>query len=220
MNTKERRSWRSIRMVLEVSALAIGLAASCQAPQPAAEEEGAQQSAAAQPAGGEIAAAAGPEADPVERGRYLVTVLACNDCHTPFKMGPNGPEPDMSRMLSGHPQDLLMPDPPQLPEGPWGWVGAATNTAFAGPWGVSYATNITPDENTGVGIWTEEIFLSTMKSGKHWGASRPILPPMPWPSYSQLTDKDLKAVFAYLRSIPAMVNRVPEAVVAPPPAAA
>jgi mono/diheme cytochrome c family protein len=66
--------------------------------------------------------------NPVERGEYLVTVLACGDCHTPMKMGPAGPEPDLTRLLSGHPEGMTMPPVPALPE-PWLWVGAATNTA-------------------------------------------------------------------------------------------
>lgn len=154
----------------------------------------------------------------VERGRYLVTVAGCNDCHTPFKMGEKGPEPDMTRMLSGHPQELRMPPAPAA-SGPWIWSGAATNTAFAGPWGVSYATNLTPDENTGIGIWTEDVFVKTLKTGRHWGVARPILPPMPWQNYARMPDEDLKAVYAYLRTVPAVKNRVPEAVVAPPPPA-
>lgn len=152
----------------------------------------------------------------VERGQYLVTVAGCNDCHTPFKMGPQGPEPDMSRMLSGHPESLQMPPAPAA-QGPWIWSGAATNTAFAGPWGVSYATNLTPDENTGIGVWSEDTFVKTLRTGRHWGVARPILPPMPWQNYSRMSDEDLKAIYAYLRSIPSVHNRVPEAVVAPPP---
>jgi mono/diheme cytochrome c family protein len=150
--------------------------------------------------------------DPVQRGEYLVKITACGDCHTPFKMGPRGPEPDLSRLLSGHPESLVMPPPPTLPEGPWMWIGAGTNTAFAGPWGISYAINLTPDQNTGIGIWTEEQFVLAIKTGKHWGASRPILPPMPWPAYSNLTDDDLKAMFAYLRSIPPITNHAPDSV--------
>src|SRR5262245_31765480 len=73
----------------------------------------------------------------VERGAYLVKTMGCNDCHTPLKMGPRGPQPDMTRALTGHPQDLVMPPPPPA-SGPWIWHGAATNTAFAGPWGVSF----------------------------------------------------------------------------------
>jgi len=149
----------------------------------------------------------------VERGRYLVTVAGCNDCHTPFKMGPKGPEPDMSRMLSGHPESFQMPPAPAA-QGPWIWSGAATNTAFAGPWGVSYATNLTPDENTGIGVWSEDTFVKTLRTGRHWGVARPILPPMPWQNYSRMSDEDLKAIYAYLRSLSPVHNRVPPPVIA------
>ena len=145
----------------------------------------------------------------IERGAYLVTVGGCNDCHTPFKMGEKGPEPDMTRMLSGHPHDLVMP-PTTATEGPWVWRGAGTNTAFAGPWGVSYARNLTPDPISGIGIWDEARFIKTIRTGKHWGESRPIMPPMPWQNYAQMTDEDLKSVYAYLRSIPPIRNEVPD----------
>lgn len=153
--------------------------------------------------------------DPAARGKYLVTIMACNDCHTPFKMGPKGPEPDMTRMLSGHPESAPMPAPPALaPDAPWNWSGAAVGTAFSGPWGISYAINLTPDQNTGIGIWTEDVFVKALRTGTHWAASRPILPPMPWQSMGQMTDEDLKAVYAYLRTIPPIANHVPDSVVA------
>lgn len=152
-----------------------------------------------------------PAEDPVARGKYLVTVLACNDCHTPFKMGEKGePEPDMSKMLSGHPENLKMPPPPALaPDAPWNWGGAATNTAFFGPWGVSYAINLTPDEVSGLGKWTEEMFVKTMRSGQHFGAARPIMPPMPAQAYKELGEDDLKAIFAFLKTIPPIKNQAP-----------
>ena len=154
----------------------------------------------------------------VKRGHYLVTILACNDCHTPFKMGPNGPEPDMTRMLSGHPEAMKLPKAPAA-TGPWLWFGAATNTAYAGPWGVSYAANLTPDQNTGLGIWTEDMFVKALRTGKHMATSREILPPMPWPSYGKMTDADLKSVYAYLRTIKPITNHVPDAEVAAMPPA-
>ena len=117
----------------------------------------------------------------VERGAHLVRTMGCNDCHTPWKMGPRGPEPDMSRALTGHPEDLVMPPAPALPPGPWTWIGAATNTAFAGPWGVSFTANLTPDPETGLGKWTEAMFIQTMKTGRHEGKGRHLLPPMPYP---------------------------------------
>jgi len=150
-----------------------------------------------------------PAADPaVERGAYLVRTMGCHDCHTPFVMGTNGPEPDMSRALTGHPQDVRLPPTPALPDG-WGWIGAATNTAFAGPWGVSFTANLTPDPDTGLGNWTVDMFIAALRTGRHQGRGRPILPPMPWPVYGQATDADLTAIFAYLRSLPPVRNRVP-----------
>jgi len=153
----------------------------------------------------------------IERGAYLVTIGGCNDCHTPLKMGPKGPEPDRTRLLSGHPEQLAMPPAPSLPKGPWMWTGAATNTAFAGPWGVSYARNLTPDQLTGIGIWSEDTFIQTLRTGKHWGVSRPILPPMPWQNYSRMKEDDLRAIYAYLHSLKPIRNQVPDAVLAPPP---
>ena len=104
-------------------------------------------------------------------------------------------------------------------EGPWVWSGAATNTAFSGPWGVSYTANLTPDQNTGLGIWTEDMFVQAIRTGRHMGVSRPINPPMPWPMYRNMTDSDLRAIFAFLQTIPAVKNKVPDPVLAPPPPA-
>jgi hypothetical protein len=144
----------------------------------------------------------------IERGKYLVAIMGCNDCHTPLKMGPQGPEPDMSRMLSGHPEGMKLPPPPK-PVGPW-TASTVLLTAWSGPWGMTYAANITPDKNTGLGIWTEDMFIKAIRTGKHMGTSRDIQPPMPWQDYQNATDDDLKAVFAYLRTVPPIVNHVPD----------
>jgi mono/diheme cytochrome c family protein len=144
----------------------------------------------------------------IEHGKYLVNLGGCTDCHTPLKMGPKGPEPDLSRYLSGHPEDAHTPPPPKLPAGPW-FAMTAGMTAWAGPWGVSYAANLTPDPNTGLGIWTEAMFIQAMRTGKHFGVGRDILPPMPWQTLSQLSDADLKDMYAYLRSLPPVKNHVP-----------
>lgn len=159
-----------------------------------------------------------PALDPalVQRGEYLVSAMGCHDCHTPWKRGPRAPEPDMSRALTGHPADMVMP-PPKLPEGPWLWMGAATNTAFAGPWGVSFTANLTPDDETGLGKWTEDMFITALRTGRHEGKGRPILPPMPWAMIRNLNDDDLKGIFAYLQSLKPVRNRVP-APVDPPEA--
>jgi hypothetical protein len=165
-----------------------------------------------------LAADKAPSGDAAKlaRGKYLVTVAGCNDCHTPWKPGAKGPEPDMSRMLSGHPQDANLPPAPKLPEGPWIVTASATNTAWSGPWGVSYTANLTPDAETGLGKWTLRNFTDTIRTGRHMGRGRAILPPMPIPMYKNFTDGDLEAIYAYLRTIPAVSNRVPEPL---PPAA-
>jgi mono/diheme cytochrome c family protein len=153
----------------------------------------------------------------VERGRYLVASIGCADCHSAKVRGPEGPEPDMTRFLAGHPETAALSRPPDLPPGgPWMAVASADLTAWAGPWGISYATNLTPDENTGIGICTEDTFVNAMKTGRHMGVARPILPPMPWMAFRHLTDQDLRAIYAYLRTIPPVHNRVPEPT---PPAA-
>lgn len=170
---------------------------------------GREAGAEATPSGTVLPASQSAATGDAERGRYLVTVTGCHDCHTPLVMGPEGPHPDPARHLSGHPQELVMPPAPAA-VGPWLWQGAATNTAFAGPWGVSYAANLTPDQNTGMGIWSEEMFVGAMRTGRHMGQSRPILPPMPWQNLAQATDQDLADIYAYLRSIPPISNRVPE----------
>jgi cytochrome c553 len=156
-----------------------------------------------------LAAAPAPVAVRVARGAHLVRTMGCNDCHTPWKIGPRGPEPDMSRALTGHPADLVMPAPPAVPQ-PWGWVAAATNTAFAGPWGVSFTANLTPDPETGLGRWTESMFMQTMRTGRHEGKGRPLLPPMPFQIIAALDDEDIRSLFAYLQSLPPVRNRVPQ----------
>jgi len=152
---------------------------------------------------------AGGEGGRIARGEYLVWFGGCNDCHTPWKMGPRGPEQDFSRRLSGHPADLKMPPAPALPAGPWAMNASGTMTAWSGPWGVSFTANLTPDKETGLGDWTEEMFIATMKTGRHQGKGRPLLPPMPYFNLQKLSDEDIKSVFAYLQSLPPISNRVP-----------
>jgi mono/diheme cytochrome c family protein len=146
---------------------------------------------------------------PAERGKQLVFAGACHDCHTPLKMGPKGPEPDFTRELSGHPADQVVPPPP-APQGPWIASIYATNTAWAGPWGVSFTRNLTPDKETGLGTWTKQMFIDTIRNGRHMGVGRPLLPPMPAAMYAHMSDEDLGAIFAYLQTIPAIKNQVPE----------
>lgn len=146
----------------------------------------------------------------VARGEYIVSTSGCHDCHTPWIMGTKGPEPDMTRALTGHPADVVMPPAPTLPPGPWIWMGGATNTAFAGPWGTSFAANLTPDKATGTGEWTADQFIATLRTGRHLGKGRPILPPMPAAVYAKMTDDDLRSIFVYLQSLKPVRNKVPQ----------
>lgn len=158
--------------------------------------------------------------DKVAQGEHLVHIGGCDDCHTTKKMGPNGPEPDMTRRLAGHPQEMVMPPAPQLPPGPWVATVAGTLTAWSGPWGVSFTQNLTPDAETGLGRWTESEFLAALQTGRHQGRGRQILPPMPWQAYSTLPEEDLRAIWAYLRTIPPVRNKVPDPIAPPAPRAA
>jgi hypothetical protein len=147
----------------------------------------------------------------IKRGEYLVNAGGCNDCHSPKIFTPKGPMPDPVRLLSGHPSNEKLPNPPKdfIAPDKWGGLFSNDGTAWVGPWGESFASNLTPDEHTGIGLWTEELFIKTIRSGKHLGAGRDILPPMPWSSLSKLSDDDLKAIFAYLRTIKPIKNMVP-----------
>ncbi len=150
--------------------------------------------------------------DMVERGRYLVNVGGCNDCHSPKVFTPMGPVPDTTRLLSGHPASSQLPEIPGGVIAPdkWGALATNDNTAWAGPWGVSFTRNLTPDVATGLGSWTEDIFIKAMRTGKDMGEGRAILPPMPWEGFAQMSDADLKAVFAYLKSLKPIDNAVPD----------
>jgi mono/diheme cytochrome c family protein len=149
----------------------------------------------------------------IERGRYLVTVGGCNDCHTPKVFSGGGTGLDESRLLSGHPEAFELPEFSFDQIGPGKWVLFNEHlTAAVGPWGVSFAANLTPDEDTGIGDWTAEEFVGAMRTGTHRGIGRPILQPMPWFNLATATDEDLAAIFAYLKSLPPIENQVPDAI--------
>lgn len=143
----------------------------------------------------------------IERGLYLTTIAGCNDCHSPKVLTPNGMEPDTSRLLSGHPQEDALPQ--VLKTQDWMLFGPDL-TSFVGPWGLSYAANLTPDE-TGIGTWNFEQFERAIRKGKFKGleTGRPLLPPMPWQMYKEMSDEDLLAVFTYLKSLKPVNNLVP-----------
>jgi cytochrome c553 len=163
-------------------------------------------------------AAQAPAPTPEERGRYLVSTSACHDCHSPKIFTANGPVEDSSRLLSGHPSELKIGPYPGGMLGPnrWGAAASPDFTAWAGPWGISFTANLTPD-STGLANWTPEMFIQALRTGKHAGVGRPILPPMPWPVYAHFTDEDLRAIFAYLKTVKPVHNVVPQPVPPPPP---
>lgn len=146
----------------------------------------------------------------VKRGEYLVNTIGCDDCHTPKNFGPKGPEPDMAHRFAGHLADRPMPqiDTAALKKG-WALFGPELTVAV-GPWGVSYAANISSD-STGIGNWTEEQFKKSLREGKYKGLdnSRPLLPPMPWYNFAKLSDTDLSAMFHFLKSTKPVKNLVP-----------
>jgi hypothetical protein len=149
------------------------------------------------------------EADLIALGDYIVTTGGCDDCHTPKKMTDHGPEPDMDRRFMGHPSEMELPPINKVATA--GWVLFNMDlTAAVGPWGISYAANITSDPS-GIGAWTEEHFIKAMREGKHKGLDngRMILPPMPWQVLAHKTDEDLKAMFAFLKSTKPIQNVVP-----------
>jgi len=147
--------------------------------------------------------------DPRARGAQLVQIGGCGDCHTPMRFDEQlqMPLPDQSRRLSGHPEGG--PEPKGQPGvGDQGVIGA-TFTSFGLPFGVVYAANLTPDPDTGLGRWTAEDFIATMRTGHEKGQGRALMPPMPWQNLSQQPEQDLRAIFAYLQSLPPIHNRVP-----------
>ena len=149
----------------------------------------------------------------ISRGKYLVTVMGCNDCHSPKKMGPNGPEIIPELLLSGYPasRPIVKFDRKMIREGFAQFYPDLT--AAAGPWGISFAGNLTPDQ-TGIGNWTEEQFKKALTQGKYKGldGTRTLLPPMPWFNMTILTDEDVRAIYNYLKSIPPVSNVVPQPV--------
>jgi mono/diheme cytochrome c family protein len=156
------------------------------------------------------------EAELIDRGKYLVETMGCHDCHSPKKMGPHGPELDVDRLLSGHPAGTQLPP---LPKDAAGWALMSMDlTAAVGPWGTSFAANLTSDES-GIGNWTEEQFKRAITKGLYKGleGSRPLLPPMPWQNLVNLKDEDIHAIFTYLKSTKPVENVVPPPI---PPAGA
>jgi len=149
-------------------------------------------------------------AEMVARGKYLVNAMGCDDCHSPKRMGPEGPELIPELRFSGFQHNAKLP-PVDTMTVKKGWVLMAMDgTSFVGPWGASFSANISGDD-TGIGAWTEAQFLKAIREGKLKGMdnTRPLLPPMPWVVYKNMNDKDLKAIFAFLKTVKPAENIVP-----------
>jgi mono/diheme cytochrome c family protein len=129
------------------------------------------------------AAVAAPAASgPVERGKYLVSVIPCTDCHTPgYFLG----KPDMTRYLGGSEVGFEIPG-----------------------LGVFYGPNLTPDKETGLGDWTPEQIATAIRTGKR-PDGRMLAPAMPVHSFRNLTPADAQAIALYLKSLPPVRNKVP-----------
>ena len=146
----------------------------------------------------------------VQRGSYLVNAMGCDDCHSPKRMGAHGPEIIPELRFSGFPQNAALP-PVDSTEIQKGWTLFAPGlTSAVGPWGASFAANITSD-GSGIGNWKEENFLRAIREGKNKGLAngRQLLPPMPWAVYRNLSDEDLLSIFAFLKTTKPVNNVAP-----------
>lgn len=150
----------------------------------------------------------------LQRGKTLTIVNGCVYCHSPKIVTEVDLIPDPERLFSGHPQDEVLPEVTEDLVGENKWFGLYTTgfTAWGGPWGVTYAANLTPDKETGIGTWSEENFISIISLGIHSSLNRKLMPPMPWDEFAQLSEDDLKAIFKYLKTLKPIKNKVPESV--------
>jgi mono/diheme cytochrome c family protein len=120
--------------------------------------------------------------DQVARGKYLVTIMGCGDCHTP---GALLGKPDMAHMLSG------------------------SDVGFEVPGlGVFVGRNLTPDKETGLGNWTADQIVTAFTTGKR-PDGRILSPAMPWPNFQVLTPEDAQAIAAFLKSLPPVHRAIP-----------
>ena len=151
------------------------------------------------------------EQEKIRRGEYLVNSIGCDDCHSPKIVTATGFEIIPELRLSGF-NPAMAALKPSTDAVNAGWMLFASDlTTAVGGWGQSYAANLTSDA-TGIGNWKEEQFIKALREGKYKGLdnTRPLLPPMPWFVYKNLTDDDLKSIFAFLKSTKPVKNVVPE----------
>lgn len=145
-----------------------------------------------------------------KRGEYLANTMGCHDCHSPKKMGEHGPELIPELLLSGFQAENELPElsTDALEKG---WVLMNQDlTGFAGPWGISYAANLT-SHDTGIGTWSYDQFKTALTRGKFKGLenARMLLPPMPWQNFTDMNEDEIKALFEFLKSTRPVENIVP-----------
>jgi mono/diheme cytochrome c family protein len=127
-------------------------------------------------------AGAGAADKQVQRGKYLVGIAGCGDCHTPgYFLG----KPDMTRYLGGSEVGFYLPD-----------------------LGTFYGRNLTPDNETGLGAWTRAQIVTALRTGRR-PDGRELAPIMPWRAFASLTKADAYAIAAFLKSLPPVNNPVP-----------
>ena len=147
----------------------------------------------------------------VTKGAHLVQVLHCDNCHSPKIITADGMVTDSTRRLAGHWGTDTIPNVDAKPVTSGKWILSSVDfNTWIGPWGVSFPANLTPDKPTGLGNWSAEVFMNALRNNKHMGMGRALLPPMSKLSYGHLTDDELKAIFAYLKTLPPVRNKVPE----------
>jgi mono/diheme cytochrome c family protein len=199
---------KKIPVILLLLVPAIFLLSKCNTPANKQEDTSADEKPAV------AAASYGGYNSPEEWGHHIVTVGDCGNCHTPKKMTSMGPVEDTSLALSGHPSAMPFPNVARKEMESNHLFYSNDLTSWVGPWGVSFAANITSDSTTGIGNWTEDQFILCLRKGKYMGLekARDLLPPMPWQAFRNMTDDELKAVFAYLKSTKPIHNIVPQPV--------
>jgi len=153
----------------------------------------------------------------LEIGEAIVEGWNCSFCHTPQIKGPDGkPMPDPKRLMSGHPADDQIPEVPDMVISSSEWMEFLDNldsTVWATDNLLIFSANLTPDDETGIGTWTEVEFVETIRQGRHRGIERRINYPMPWRELSEVSDEELLSVYEYLMSLEPVNNKVPPSIV-------
>ena len=151
-------------------------------------------------------------AEQVREGETLVLEGSCNFCHTPELT-----EDDkyFGKILFGYPSDKKLPELPNVPFGSQQWMEFVSNldsTVWIAGNMVVFSANITPDIETGIGSWSKDDFINTIRTGMHPGWKKKVNKPMPWLDYAKLSNDELTSIYSYLMTQQPVHNKVPEPV--------